>query len=82
MYWPYGNYFGWGSGSMMGWFGGWIMMVVFWGLIIYFVVWVVKKLSNTSDSANSSAINILKERFAKDEITKEEFEAKMSVLTK
>jgi len=66
----------------MGWFGGWIMMVVFWGLIIYFVVWVVKKLSNTSDSANSSAINILKERFAKDEITKEEFEAKMSVLTK
>ena len=67
---------------MVVWLGGGIMMVVFWGLIIYFVVWVVKKLSNTSDSANSSAINILKERFAKDEITKEEFEAKMSVLTK
>jgi len=76
MYWPYGNYFGWSSGSMMGWVGGGIMMVVFWGLIIYLIVWAVKKMSGTDSHSNSNALDVLKDRYAKGEIDKKEFEEK------
>ena len=76
MYWPYGNYFGWSSGSMIGWVGGGIMMVVFWGLIIYLIVWAVKKMSGTDSHSNSNALDVLKDRYAKGEIDKKEFEEK------
>lgn len=59
-------------------FGG-IWMLLFWGAIIAFGVWVVRKLfgSAVSDSAKiseSGALDIAKERYAKGEIPKEEFE--------
>ena len=76
MYWPYGNYFGLSSGSMIGWVGGGIMMVVFWGLIIYLIVWAVKKMSGTDSHSNSNALDVLKDRYAKGEIDKKEFEEK------
>lgn len=68
----YGHMFDWG-------FGG-IMMLVFWGAIIWFIVWLVKEHKEESDKNNSShdksAMDILKERYAKGEINKEEFEEK------
>ena len=57
-------------------FGGGIMMLAFWALFIIFIVWVVREVSGRNGSANSKALDILKERYAKGEINKEEFESK------
>ena len=63
---------------MMGWFGGGIMMLLFWAAVIIFVVWLVREVSgrNNEKPNSNSALEILKERYAKGEINKEEFEAK------
>ncbi|HEY4495863.1 MAG TPA: SHOCT domain-containing protein [Candidatus Paceibacterota bacterium] len=78
MYGLYGDYGGWGAGSMMGWFGGGFMMLLFWAAVIIFVVWLVREVSgrNNEKPNSNSALEILKERYAKGEINKEEFEAK------
>ena len=74
MYGLYNGYEGWGAGSMMGWFGGGIMMILFWVAIIFFVVWFVRNKTNEID--NKKALDILKERYARGEIDKKEFEEK------
>lgn len=63
---------------MMGWFGGGIMMLVFWVLLIVFIVWLVREISgrNPRSGSGSNALEILKERYAKGEIDKNEFEEK------
>lgn len=72
----YGNMFGWG-------FGGGIMMIIFWVAIILLVVWTVKELAGKSGKESSdSALEILRQRYAKGEMSKEEFETKKSELTK
>lgn len=83
--------FGWEEGRywMMGGFGWmWFMplfMVAFWGLLIWAVVTLVQGLSQTSgfhvaSGPQDSALEILKRRFARGEIGKEEFEEKKKVL--
>ena len=77
-----GNYYG----DMFGWgFGGGIMMVIVWAAIILFIVWVVREMGdkNNSNKTHSSkdAIDILKERYAKGEIDKKEFEEKKKELS-
>lgn len=81
---------GWHGGSwgmmgpgMMGGFGWmWLMplfMIVFWGLIIWGVIAVVRNLNaaKRADSSNAdSALDMLKKRYAKGEIGKEEFDEK------
>ena len=68
-----------GSGSVWGWSGA-IMMIFFWLLIILAIWAVIKRISGqekdlTRDStAHKSAIEILKERYARGEINKKEFE--------
>ena len=63
----------------MGWWmimGG-LWMLLFWGLIIWFIVWAVRKVSQVGKdggSSGGSAIDIAKERYARGEINKEEFE--------
>ena len=83
MYEFFDNDFGWGTGNMMGWFGGGIMMLLFWALIIACIIWVVREVSgghhhcsHSHNDAPSRALDILKERYTKGEIEKEEFEAK------
>ena len=75
MYGLYNNYGGWGYG-MMGGFGGGLLMIVFWALLIALVVWIVKEIFDRHSNSDSKALDILKERYAKGEINKEEFESK------
>lgn len=54
-----------------------ILMVVFWGGIIALIVWAVVRFTghrNTSIDYKNDPLNIAKERYAKGEITKEQFE--------
>lgn len=84
MYGLYNGYGEWGAGSMLGWFGGGIMMLVFWALVIWLIVWAVRETSGRSTRdmhSRSHALDILAERYAKGEIGKEEFESKKKDLT-
>ena len=71
--WPYGYGGGWG------WMiGGWIMMVVFWGLVIVGIVALVRAASNrggaTEPKEKETSVEILRRRYAVGELTKEQFE--------
>ena len=59
-----------------GFFGfGWLWMILFWGLIISLIVWAVTKISQRDSlELTTSYIEIAKKRYAKGEISKEEFE--------
>ena len=82
MYGIYSGYGGWGAGSMMG-FGGGIMMLLVWIAVIIFIVWIVKEVSgkNKNSKTGENALDILKERYAKGEIDKKEFEEKKKDLS-
>ena len=76
---------GWGMGPWMMWGGGWwfmpIFMILFWGLIVWGVVALVQGISRSSDSIGvssrqESALEILKRRYARGEISKEEYQEK------
>lgn len=76
------NDFGWGYG-MMGGLVGWVMMIGFWVLFVLLIMWIVREVSgrNSGLSSNPKALDILKERYAKGEINKEEFETKKKDLS-
>lgn len=65
----------WGEyGGGMGF--GWMFMVLFWVLIIFGVVYVVQAIFRRAGQpgAEETSLDILKRRYAKGEITKEEFD--------
>jgi putative membrane protein len=69
--WPY----------IMGGFGwaGWFMpvlMVVFWGLIIWGIVVLVRYIVSHSSKHSETALEELKLRYARGEVTRAEFEEK------
>ncbi len=72
MWWDWGNW-GWGMGLMI------FLMIIFWGGIIALVVWLITRLTRGNISGGGSReirspLDIAKERYAKGEITKEEFD--------
>ena len=83
----YRDYRGWGMGpgmmgwGNMGWFGP-IFMIIFWVLLIVLIVLLIRWLLSSGHGDNQdrgrgeSALEILKKRYARGEIDKEEFEAK------
>jgi len=74
----------WNTGDGMGWWMLWggLMMVLFWGAIIALVVWAVQSLGrgdggHAQSEATSPArtpLEIAKERYARGEISRDEFE--------
>lgn len=80
--WSFGGTKG-GGNPMMGYGGwggfgfGWVFMIIFWILIILGVVALVRYLGGTKQSStdkDKTPLEILKERYAKGEINKKEFE--------
>ena len=67
MHW--GDY-GWGMGF------GWIFMILFWALVILGIVYTVQAISRRAgrSGAEETPLDILKMRYAKGEITREDFE--------
>lgn len=65
---------------MMGSYGwGWFMpvvMIIFWGLVIWGIVALVRYVVSSSNKHKDSAMEILKIRYAHGEINKAEYEEK------
>jgi putative membrane protein len=65
----------WGNGAIGGWgIFGVVMMVATWVAIIVLVVWGIQQFTKEKTTASKGALDIAKERYAKGEISKEEFE--------
>jgi putative membrane protein len=54
---------------------GILCMVIFWAMVIGLIIWAVRRNDNRhGNSSGDSAMEIARQRYAKGEITKEQFE--------
>jgi len=71
---------GWSMGFGMGWW--WIIGII----LVILIIWVVVRNTNQTNARNSSdnqsAMDILKNRYARGEISKEEYEERKKELNK
>jgi len=56
----------------MGYFG-WFGMILFWGAFIWLIVWLINK-NKEQEPKEKTPLQIAKERYAKGEITKKQFD--------
>ena len=65
-------------GMMDNWFGGGIFMLLFWGVIIiggfFLVRYLIRQSQTATRAPENTALEILKQRYARGEINDEEFE--------
>ena len=60
---------------------GGLMMLVFWGLVIFLIVVSVRRFTNGNSAPKQpDALDVLRDRFAKGEIDEEEFQKRKSTL--
>ena len=67
------HYYGTGWYTMGGF--GWLFMTLFWVAVIWFIAWLVNQNKSSEGRQDKSPSEILKERYAKGELTKKEFQA-------
>ncbi len=65
-----------GGGWGMGFGFGWLIMAIFWILVILGIMYIVRLIAGSSkrEAKEETAFDILKKRYAKGEISKEEFD--------
>jgi putative membrane protein len=74
----------WGNFGGMGYGGfGWIIMILFWGLVILGMVYLLKQIFSDKEVTyrTESAENILKKRYAAGEIATEEYYERLRVIS-
>lgn len=77
-----------GVGLATGTFGiGIVFMIIFWGVIIWAIIALVRHFAGRNSdwhmkSKENEALRILNERYARGEISKEEYEERKAVLNK
>ena len=72
-----GSMRGWGHMMGYGWYGGmftWIILIIVVVIIFYLFLNKSRNVKPSDDSTKESAVDILKKRYAKGEITKEDFD--------
>ncbi|MEK7156521.1 MAG: SHOCT domain-containing protein [Patescibacteria group bacterium] len=74
---------GYGLGGLaMGLGGVWLLFnILWWVVIVAAVIWLVRRFFGTSGSGGAPSLDILKDRYAKGEIDKAEFESKKKDIT-
>ncbi len=78
---PYGWSMGWGHLVF-----GHVMMLLYWGALVVLILFVVRAVQGSwpapiASSSDDKAVEILRQRFARGEIDKDEFEARKRSLS-
>lgn len=71
------------SGDWSGWDFLWmsLMMIVFWGGLLWLIVYVVRQFSAPKETSGTrSAVEVLEERFARGEIDEDEYQDRRRIL--
>lgn len=81
---------GWGHMADWGWgwgIAGMLMMVVFWGAVLLFLFYAFRSVTARDERSTTNrhsdedrALTVLRERYARGDIDREEFEARRRVL--
>ncbi len=65
-----------GGYGMMGYGGsiiGWAFMILFWAALVLAIIWLYKQVRGEEKAVAETPLDVLKKRYAKGEITKDEF---------